>query len=73
MSIQEQIMESLDKLLVPGVMCSSVKMILIREIKVIDHTVGITIASAALVATAIYRKLTRKCTFSATLGDSEPA
>ena len=49
MSIQEQIMESLDTLLVPGVMRSPVKMNLIREVNIADHTVEISIATAALV------------------------
>ena len=46
--MQEQIMGNLDKLLVPGIMRSPVKMNLIREVNVTDHTVDITIASAAL-------------------------
>jgi hydrogenase maturation protease len=49
MSMQERIVKNIDKLLVPGVMRSPVKMNLIREVKVIDHTVDITVASAALV------------------------
>ena len=49
MSIKEQIMESLDKLLLPGVVRSPVKMNLIREVNVAGHTVDITIASTALV------------------------
>ena len=49
MSIQERIMKNIDKLLVPGVMRSPVKMNLVREISITDHTVDITMASAALV------------------------
>jgi Mrp family chromosome partitioning ATPase len=49
MSMQEQIVESLDTLLVPGVMRSPVKMNLIRELNIADRTVEISIATAALV------------------------
>jgi Mrp family chromosome partitioning ATPase len=45
---QEQVMESLETVLVPGVMRSLVKMNLVREIKITDHKVDITLASAAL-------------------------
>jgi len=48
MSMQEQIMESLDAVLVPGVMRSLVKMNLVREVNVADHTAAIAIASAGL-------------------------
>jgi len=48
MSTQEQVMESLETVLVPGVMRSLVKMNLVREVNVADHKVGITVASAAL-------------------------
>jgi hydrogenase maturation protease len=48
MPTQEQIMESLDKILVPGVMRSLVKMNLVRDIKITDHKVDVTLASAAL-------------------------
>ena len=52
MSTEENIIESLDTVLVPGVMRSLVKMNLIREVNVADHEVDITIASAALAPTA---------------------
>lgn len=48
MPTQEQVIEKLDTVLVPGVMRSLVKMNLVREVKVTDHTVEIAIASAAL-------------------------
>ena len=48
MSIQEQVMEHLETVLVPGVMRSLVKMNLVREVNFADHTVAIAIASAAL-------------------------
>jgi hydrogenase maturation protease len=41
-------MESLETVLVPGVMRSLVKMNLVREVKVADHKVEVAIASAAL-------------------------
>jgi hydrogenase maturation protease len=48
MPTQEQIMESLDAILVPGVMRSVVKMNLVREVRIADHKIDITLASAAL-------------------------
>jgi len=48
MPIQEQVMESLDTVLVPGVMRSLVKMNLVREVRIADHKVDVTLASAAL-------------------------
>lgn len=39
---QEQVMESLDTILVPGVMRSLVKMNLVREVRIADHKVDIT-------------------------------
>jgi hydrogenase maturation protease len=48
MPTQEQIMESLDKILVPSVMRSLVKMNLIRDVKIANHKVDVTLASAAL-------------------------
>ena len=48
MSMQEQLLENLDTLLVPGVMRSPVKMNLIREVNISDNRVDILIASAAL-------------------------
>ena len=45
---QEQVMESLDTILVPGVMRSLVKMNLVREVRIADHKVDITLSSAAL-------------------------
>jgi hydrogenase maturation protease len=48
MPTQEQVMESLDTILVPGVMRSLVKMNLVREVRIADHKVDITLASAAL-------------------------
>jgi len=48
MPTQEQVMESLDTILVPGVMRSLVKMNLVREVRIADHKVDITLASTAL-------------------------
>ena len=48
MPTQKQVMESLETVLVPGVMRSLVKMNLVREIKVANHKVEVAIASAAL-------------------------
>jgi len=47
---QKQVMESLETVLVPGVMRSLVKMNLVRDIKIADHKVDVTLASAALVS-----------------------
>jgi len=49
---QEQIMESLETVLVPGVMRSLVKMNLVRDISISNHKVGVTLASAALAPAA---------------------
>jgi len=49
---QEQVMESLDTVLVPGVMRSLVRMNLVREVRIADHKVDVTLASAALVTEA---------------------
>ena len=48
MPTQEQVIESLDKIPVPGVMRSLVKMNLVRDIKIADHKIDITLTSAAL-------------------------
>jgi len=48
MPTQEQVIESLDTVLVPGVMRSLVKMNLAREVRIADHKVDVTLASAAL-------------------------
>jgi Mrp family chromosome partitioning ATPase len=45
---QKQVVESLETVLVPGVMRSLAKMNLVREVKVADHKVEIAVASAAL-------------------------
>jgi len=45
---QKQVTESLETVLVPGVMRSLVKMNLVREVKVADHKVEVAVASAAL-------------------------
>jgi len=45
---REQIMESLETVLVPGVMRSLVKMNLVREVNIADHKIEVAIASAAL-------------------------
>jgi Mrp family chromosome partitioning ATPase len=52
MSIQEQVLEKLDTVLVPGVMRSLVKMNLVREVNVTDHKVEVAVASAALASEA---------------------
>jgi len=48
MPTQEQVVETLDEILVPGVMRSLVKMNLVRDIKIGNHEVNITLASTAL-------------------------
>ncbi len=48
MPTSEQIIKGLDKILVPGVMRSLVKMNLVRDIKIADGKIDITLASAAL-------------------------
>jgi len=48
MVTEEQVKESLETVLVPGVMRSLVKMNLVQEVNVTDHTVDVTITSAAL-------------------------
>ena len=48
MPTQEQVMESLDTILVLGVMRSLVKMNLVRQVRIADHKVDVTLASAAL-------------------------
>jgi len=45
---QKQVMESLETVLVPGVMRSLVKMNLVREVNIADHKIEVAIASAAL-------------------------
>jgi Mrp family chromosome partitioning ATPase len=45
---KKQIMESLETILVPGVMRSLVKMNLVQEVSVANHKVSVTLASAAL-------------------------
>lgn len=52
MSTQEQVMKSLETVLVPGVMRSVVKMNLVQEVNVTDHKVDVTVASAALAPAA---------------------
>jgi len=52
MTTQEQVMESLDTVLVPGVVRSVVRMNLVREVNVTDHNVDVAVASAALVPAA---------------------
>ena len=52
MPTQEQVMESLETVLVPGVMRSLVKMNLVREVSVANHKVGVTLTSAALAPSA---------------------
>jgi Mrp family chromosome partitioning ATPase len=47
-STEKQVAESLETVLVPGVMRSLAKMNLVREVKVADHKVEIAVASAAL-------------------------
>lgn len=48
MPTQEQVLETLDNIPVPGVMRSLVKMNLVREIKIANHKVDVTLASTAL-------------------------
>ncbi|HUW46844.1 MAG TPA: Mrp/NBP35 family ATP-binding protein [Dehalococcoidia bacterium] len=45
---EEQVRESLDRIPVPGVMRSLVKMNLVREVRIADQKVDVTLASAAL-------------------------
>ncbi len=48
MPTQEEIMENLDTVVVPGVMRSLVKMNLVRDVSIADGKVDISLASAAL-------------------------
>src|SRR4030042_1161629 len=48
MPTQEQVIETLDNIPVPGVMRSLVKMNLVRDIKIANHRVDVILASAAL-------------------------
>jgi Mrp family chromosome partitioning ATPase len=48
MLTQKQIMEALDEIPVPGVMRSLTKMNLVRDVKIANHKVDVTLASAAL-------------------------
>lgn len=48
MPTEEQIKEKLEQVLVPGVMRSPLKMNLLQDIKISDHRVEITLASAAI-------------------------
>ena len=48
MPTQEQVIETLDNIPVPGVMRSLVKMNLVRDVKIANHKVDVTLASAAL-------------------------
>ena len=48
MPTRKQVMESLDRIPVPGVVRSLVKMNLVREVRIADRKVDITLASAAL-------------------------
>jgi hydrogenase maturation protease len=48
MPTREEVMKSLETVLVPGVMHSLVRMNLVRDIKITDHKIDITLASAAL-------------------------
>lgn len=48
MPTQEQLMETLDKILVPGVMRSLAKMNLVRDVNIASQKVNVTLASAAL-------------------------
>ncbi|MFC2000935.1 P-loop NTPase [Chloroflexota bacterium] len=52
MSIQEQLIERLDTVLVPGVMRSLVKMNLVRDVSISNGKVDVTLALAALVTEA---------------------
>ena len=48
MPTEKQVMESLETVLVPGVMRSLVKMNLVQKVSASNHKVGVTLASAAL-------------------------
>ncbi|MFC2002444.1 P-loop NTPase [Chloroflexota bacterium] len=50
MPTQEEVLEKLQAILVPGVMRSLVKMNLVRDVSVADGKVNVTLASAALVS-----------------------
>jgi len=52
MPIQEQVMKSLETVLVPGIMRSLVKMNLVQKVDVANHKVDVTLASAALAPAA---------------------
>ena len=49
---QEEVLENLETVLVPGAMRSLVKMNLVREVNVADHKVDVAINSAALAQAA---------------------
>jgi len=52
MPTQEEVLESLETVLVPGVMRSLMKMNLVRDVSIADGKVDVTLASAALAAAA---------------------
>ena len=61
MPTKEEVLQNLEKVLVPGVMHSVVKMNLVQDINITDHRVDVTLASAAL-ATESQNFLKRKTT-----------
>jgi len=61
MPTKEEVLQNLEKVLVPGVMHSVVKMNLVQDINIADHRVDVTLASAAL-ATESQNFLKRKTT-----------
>jgi len=59
MPTKEEVLQNLEKVLVPGVMHSVVKMNLVHDISITDHRVDVTLSSAAL-ATETQNFLKRK-------------
>ena len=61
MPTKEEVLQNLEKVLVPGVMHSVVKMNLVQDINITDHKVDVTLASAAI-STETQNFLKRKTT-----------
>jgi len=61
MPTKEEVLQNLEKVLVPGVMHSVVKMNLVQEITITDHKVDVTLSSAAI-STETQNFLKRKTT-----------
>ena len=72
MPTKEQVMESLETVLVPGIKRSLVKMNLVSDVKITDHKVDVSVFSAALPSKAQeWLKDTAKDVISKLAGASE--